>query len=536
VTATENDPLPVIVYIDGYQNNRETSDTFAIELARRGFVVLSIDAMGRGNSGIPGKPAEPGFDSTYGPRASLDYLRALPYVDPARSGLMGHSLGAEMAYSIALEDPTISALGISGFAYTLDASPTRPKNLLMTIGQYDEYRERMTGVGDIQAEWMTSPETRQVIPADDPQAGVTYGDFAQGTARRVFLPHAIHIQESHSRPAVAEALDWMRSALGPPAGLWIERESQTWPLKEWSMLVAMLAGLAAFLPLGLILLRTRLFRPLQGRAAGDYACRGWSCLKLAIINGLLMWLYLPLILTLFAVHVYVLPIDGLFPMMMVNGMVWWFVLINFIGFFLFRRWYKRQSRETGLTLDELGISFHKDRFALNADQISRTGLLAALLFAFAYGLQHLLEAIFIVDYRIIFPFASDLTPYCTLMFLIYFPFLLLGFLLMALFLHGQFRRRKKSTWLRTYLSWTGANVLVMVVPLVLFLLVQYSPHLTVGVIPFVGQGGILASFTMNLFHIIGVLVMLVPISAWFFQLTGKIYLGAILNATLVPWM
>ena len=38
-----------------------------IELARHGFVVLNIDAIGRGNSGIPGRdPKAPGFDRTFG--------------------------------------------------------------------------------------------------------------------------------------------------------------------------------------------------------------------------------------------------------------------------------------------------------------------------------------------------------------------------------------------------------------------------------------------------------------------------------------
>ncbi|MEE8392324.1 MAG: hypothetical protein V3S14_16220, partial [Anaerolineae bacterium] len=34
-----------------------------------------------------------------------------------------------------------SALVISGFAYTLDASATNPKNMLMIIGKWDEYRD-----------------------------------------------------------------------------------------------------------------------------------------------------------------------------------------------------------------------------------------------------------------------------------------------------------------------------------------------------------------------------------------------------------
>jgi hypothetical protein len=44
------------------------------------------------------------------------------------------------------------------------------------------------------------------------------------------------------------------------------------------------------------------------------------------------------------------------------------------------------------------------------------------------------------------------------------------------------------------------------------------------------------AYTHNLFHIIGVLILVTPISPWFYQLTGNIYLGAILNAALVTWM
>ena len=542
VEATAETPLPGAVYIHGYQNNRETSDAYCMEMARRGFVMLCIDAIGRGNSGIPNDLEDPDFDETYGGQTSFEYLKALPYVDAERVGMMGHSLGAEMAYAVALEDPTVKALVISGFSYREDASPENPQNMLMMIGKYDEYRKRMTGVDDIEADWMSSPQTRAAFPVEDPQLAMTYGDFANGTARRVFVPKAIHIQVSHGKAPVAEALEWMRNALNPPEELWVDADSQVWHIKEWATLVAMLAGFALVLPLGLLLLRTPFFRALQAPTGGPsasasaYSCTGKACLKLGVINGLLMWLYLPLVLVIFGLHVYVVPIDGLFPMMMVNGTVWWFVIANLIGFFLFVRWYKKQSRESGLTLAELGISYRNDRFGLDWGQIGKTVLLAAILFAGAYLVQHLLEAVFIVDYRFIFPFASDLTPYRALMFLLYFPFLLLGFLFLALFLHGQYRRPRKDTWLKTFVSLSVTNVLVMIIPLILFLMIQYVPLLTAGIVPFVGPGGSLASFTMNLFHIIGVLILVIPISTWFFQLTGKIYLGAMANAALVAWM
>ncbi len=536
VEATADNPLPGVVYIHGYQNNRETSDPYCIELARRGIVALCIDAIGRGNSGVPGDPEAADFDPTYGGRSSLEYLRALPFVDAGAVGMMGHSLGAEMAYTVALDDPDVRALVVSGFAYRDDATFDRPHNMLMIFGQYDEYRTRMTETDDFAAEWLSSPRTRRVIPAENPQFATTYGDFAAGTARRVFMPRTIHIGESHSHQAVAEAVTWMHEALASPERNWIPADEQVWQVKEWATLVAMLAGVAALFPLGLILLRLPFFRSLQGPAGGTYACSGKSFWKYATLNGLLMWLYLPLIFALFGLHVYVVPIDQLFPMMMVNGIVWWFVVINGIGFFLFRRWAKRQARQSGLALADLGISFRSERFALDWRQIGKTALLALLLFAVLYVAEALLERILVADFRFVFPFASDLTPYRALMFLLYLPFLLLGFVLLGFFLHGQLRRARQSTWLKTFVSWTVSNTLALVVPLILFMLVQYVPLLAANRILLVGPGGVLATFVMNLFHIIGVLLMVTPLSTWFYQLTGRPYLGAILNALLVAWM
>jgi dienelactone hydrolase len=536
VEATRENPMPGAVYIHGYQNNRETGDAYCIEMAKRGFVVLNIDAIGRGNSGIPNAPDSPDFDQTFGGRSSLEYLKSLPFVDADSLGMMGHSLGAEMAYLVALKDPSVRALVITGFAYTKAASENSPKNMLMIIGKWDEFRGRMTGTRDIEKEWMKTARTRKVIPVENPEFGVTYGDFAKGTARRVFVPRTIHIQESHNARAISEALEWMRKALRPQDKYWIDSNCQTWAIKEWATLLAMIACLASLLPLGLILLRRQFFAPLRGHISPRYACSGKSYVRFAGINGLLMWLYLPLIFVLFGVHVYVVHIDGVFPMMMVNAIVWWFLWINVIGFFMFRRWFKKRAKESGLTLADLGLSYREDRFALDGPRIGKTVLLAAILFAFAYLSEHLLERIFIVDFRFIFPFASDLTPYRAMMCLLYFPFLLAGFVFLGVFLHGELRLSKKATWFGTFVSWSLSNILALVLPLLLFMTIQYAPLFTTGFIPFTGPGGMFVSFVINLFHIIGILIITTPISTWFFQLTGKIYLGATVNAALVTWM
>jgi dienelactone hydrolase len=536
VEATEKNPMPGVVHIHGYQNNRETGDAYCIELARRGFVVLNIDAVGRGNSGLPNDPKDPTFDKTYGGLTSLKVLRSLPFVDPESVGMLGHSLGAEMAYQVALGDSGVNALVISGFAYTQAASETSPRNMLMIIGKWDEYRQRMTGTRDIEKEWMSGAQTRKVIPVANPQIGATYGDFEQGRARRVAVLRTIHFMESHDRGGISEMLEWMRKALGPPEQLWIDSRNQTWPIKEWATLIAMLACFASLLPLGRIFLGMKFFNTVEGAPAGSYSCSVKSYLKFSAINGLLMWLYLPLIFVLFGLHFYVVAIDGIFPMMMVNGVIWWFFWINVIGFLLFRRWLRKESQRTGHTWADAGVSYQEEGFGLHRGKVAKTSLLALVLFGFAYFSEHLLEQLFIVDFRFLFPFASDLTPERAWLCLRYFPFILVGFVFMGVFLHGQLRRPAKQSRLATWMSWSFWNLVAMIMPVILFLLIQYVPLFTTGFIPLVGPGGMFVAFIHGLFHIIGVLIVVVPLSTWFYQLTGKIYLGALLNALIVTWM
>jgi hypothetical protein len=436
---------------------------------------------------------------------------------------------------VALNDPTVRALVITGFAYTSEASPNLPKNMLMIMGKWDEFRKRMTGTRDLEKEWMNTEQTRRVLPVANPRLDETYGDFTQGTARRVFIPRITHIQESHHSAAIAETVEWMKNALRPDGKNWIKKSRQIWMIKEWATLIAMLACLAALLPLGLMLLRADFFTPLRGSPSGSYACSLRTYFEYVSLNGILLCLYLPLILVLFGVHRYLVPIDRAFPLMMVNAIVWWFLWVNLIGFIFLRRWYKRQGTR-GMNLIELGVSYEKDRMALSAETILKTVLLGGVLFAFAYLSQYTLERIWIVDFRFVWPFASDLTSYRWRMFFLYSPFLLICFLLAGAFLHGQLRRPKQETWLKTFLSWSLWNILAMVGPLVLLLAVQYVPLFTTGFIPFEGPGGLFVVFMISLFHTLALLAITSVLSTFFFQVTGKIYLGALINALLVAWM
>ncbi len=135
---------------------------------------------------------------------------------------------------------------------------------------------------------MHTAATRNAFPHPRPEFGTVYGDFAKGTARKVFMQRISHIQESHNRACVAAAVGWMQQALNPPPMLWLDPHDQTWPLKETMTLVAMLACFACALPLSLVLLQTDFFGSLRGPVQSTYSCTPRSYRHGALVNGVLM--------------------------------------------------------------------------------------------------------------------------------------------------------------------------------------------------------------------------------------------------------
>ena len=50
--ASESDPRPTVIVTHGYLNSAEMQDANAIELSRRGFVVLALDQYDHGHSAL----------------------------------------------------------------------------------------------------------------------------------------------------------------------------------------------------------------------------------------------------------------------------------------------------------------------------------------------------------------------------------------------------------------------------------------------------------------------------------------------------
>jgi pimeloyl-ACP methyl ester carboxylesterase len=242
--ATESTPAPAVLAVHGYINSRETQSGFAIELARRGYVVLAIDQTGHGFS------EGAAFSAGYGGPTALRYLRSLPFVDADNIGLEGHSMGGWTALAAAAEEPTgyrsLALVGSStGPGFAPVGTPEFPRNLGVIFSCYDEFSQLMwgvqTGCGVVASEKLMAVfgTNDAVVPRQ------LYGSIEAGTARWLTIPMTTHPGDHLSHAAIADTIDWLGQTLR--GGQDRSSADQIWLWKELGTLVALIGGVCILL-------------------------------------------------------------------------------------------------------------------------------------------------------------------------------------------------------------------------------------------------------------------------------------------------
>ena len=258
--ATAQTPAPGILAVHGYINSRETQDGFAIEFARRGYVVLALDQTGHGYSDGPA------FANGFGGPDGLAYLRSLAIVDKKNIGLEGHSMGgwAVLAAATAMPDDYKSMVlegSSTGKPFAAEGTPSWPRNAALVFAQYEEFPDLMWGV-DRARNVTQSPKLWALFGTDSAvKPGRIYGDIAQGTARVLYTPAITHPAEHISRQAIGYSLDWFEKTLegGTPR----PSNDQIWYRKEIGTLIALIGFVALLIGVFDGLLEARVFSHLR---------------------------------------------------------------------------------------------------------------------------------------------------------------------------------------------------------------------------------------------------------------------------------
>ena len=264
--ATAKTPAPGILAVHGYINSRETQDGFAIEFARRGYVVLALDQTGHGYSDPPS------FANGFGGPDGLAHLRSLDIVDKNNIGLEGHSMGGWTVLAAAATMPndykSIVLEGSStGKPFAGDGTPNWPRNVALVFAQYEEFSALMWGV-DLARDVTQSPKLWALFGTTGAvEPGKVYGDIAQGTARVLYTPAMTHPAEHISHEAIGYSLDWFAKTLqgGTPRPV----TDQIWFRKEIGTLIALIGFVALLLGAFDGLLEFPLFSHLRLPAVAD---------------------------------------------------------------------------------------------------------------------------------------------------------------------------------------------------------------------------------------------------------------------------
>jgi pimeloyl-ACP methyl ester carboxylesterase len=130
-----------VILLHGYGANRmEMLPRFEM-LARHDFGVLAYDLRAHGESG--GNQRAIGWPDVPDVFAALDYLQTRPDIDPNRIGILGFSVGGQIAIRAAAQDDRIQAVLADdpGFVTVADALPPENKTewMLYTTNKIDAW-------------------------------------------------------------------------------------------------------------------------------------------------------------------------------------------------------------------------------------------------------------------------------------------------------------------------------------------------------------------------------------------------------------
>ena len=277
--ATADNPLPAVVLTHGYLNNREMQLQNAIELARRGFVVLTVDREGHGNYENSGEQSA--VMATSGLYDSVKYLYNMDYVDKDKIGISGHSMGGMTTAMTLMQDMQLGLVSAGLIqAWSTFWGAGADVDVGMLKAQDDEFffTTNEGEDGTISREYLSTRAAKTFIGNTELEGDVvsgaiyvngqavetTGGQETEGAFRVVYEISGVHPQNHCSVEGANAVVNFFYNAFGTPNGYeYISEGNQVWWVKEAFSLIGMIGFFALIFPLVSLLLTTPVFRSLR---------------------------------------------------------------------------------------------------------------------------------------------------------------------------------------------------------------------------------------------------------------------------------
>lgn len=275
--GADDDARPTIVTTHGYLNSGEMQDAQAIEMSKRGYVVLALDQYDHGHStGTMEKPI-PFF--SFWPHAIYDavqYMYEQDYVlkDGEGNGIIavsGHSMGGfSSTHAVMLDEVDFQEAGIRkihssltmgsdyqwvkilGYADEDINASYGPRDSGKIAAVYDEFffdaEAAAAGQSVVKKDYVSTPEGLGFLGGlETAQANEFYE--VDGAQRIIYQPNETHPWNHFSQQSTEYAIDFYDTAFAEYGNLvTIGEEGQTWMWKEWFSFVALIGFFLLFIP------------------------------------------------------------------------------------------------------------------------------------------------------------------------------------------------------------------------------------------------------------------------------------------------
>lgn len=569
-TASVENKAPLIIVIAGFQRSRETQAHVAIELARRGFVVINIDPYSQGDSsssqGIQGRAIA--TMEGYGAFDLIDSIydneNIYPFIDKSRIGVTGHSAGGNAAYQAAVHFgkrsvdnngiSKVHSVYVSGYVLSINSSISFSKsNMGMDYALYDEGAFRnitntSAPVGYNKADMRYAIEShvfvnsgleKQGLPIIDDAAeieiGRIYGNPNLKNMRQVFNTETIHAFQPYNQEATRNNISFFEIAMDfrHPS---ITPTNQVWVTKEILTTVSLIASLAMIIPVSVLIYRIPFFKKSMMTPIINLNKRS----KGSILNYIIVFLitatfaalmYLPsakLSLSLFPEASQSVT-TWFFPQRMTNAVAVWAVLSGGFAMLVFivsRIITLSIQKNQTHTVPSIQSEFDLWGVRIGWTNFGKTVLVALLTVFVYFGLLMLIYWIFHVDYRFIFIMAArKLNGKVLIQILMYFPLFFIFYFSNSIRVNAGQMRGKSPELVKLLIAGVTNMAGLLVI-----LFIQYLSFINTGTIAFteLPDGTTQWLYVNILFTLIPVIFLMPFFNRWFYRISGNTYLGPII--------
>lgn len=510
-TATKENPAPALLAVHGGNSSRSAMANYSQEFSKRGFVVISVDQSLNGKT-------DRGENDFNGTEIMMKYMTTLEFVDQSKIATIGHSAGGCVT-NMVIDNPqfNVAACINIGVGPTFDAETKI--NYACIIGQHDENtgpRGKDTFVrGPVDYAKSSALKNafgetgEEVVPLKE------YGSVENHNLRIFYQPDTSHVGILYSNEGIADALEF--AAYVMDLNYDIDVHDQNWIAREFST-GAVYIGifLAAFAVLFWLLGRKKELL-LENPASGHIAP------KLPYWIGLVATVGIPVIgiqkFYMTGKKFFTGISQNVFAMEHINGIIFWMIctavfvlVVNLI------------IKKVDKGYD---WAFDKSILSVNRKEIGSYIVISICTLITAYVLVDLVGFFSDLTVKLFQSEIHTFTPTRLLTFWVYLPLYFIYYAIIGYVQTSGLLCKGQKTW-----SMYVRTILVSVIGPGTMVALWYFFCYTSGINHF---------FQWR--FVLGVLLNFLPgmaigafLQVFIYRRTGKIWLGAIINAVLFAWM